>query len=72
MSSQVAVICDGALLSWRWLNPCLPMGRGELIPWLALLVCEAFALPIKLSLSQPMSFLIFTLLILSPIPPGGE
>ena len=29
----------------------------------------AFTLPIKMSLSQPMSFLIFTLLILSPIPP---
>jgi len=31
----------------------------------------AFVLPIKLSLSQPVSLLTFTLLILSPLPPGG-
>ena len=37
----------------------------------ALLVRVAFALPIKLSLSQPTSFLTFTLPILSPIPPVG-
>jgi len=23
------VTCDGAQLSWRWLNSCLPMGSGE-------------------------------------------
>ena len=62
---------DGALLSWRWLNTCLPMGKSELIPCFALLVHVAFALPIELSLSQPMSFLTFTLPILSPIPLGG-
>jgi len=32
----------------------------------------AFALPIKLSLSQPMSVVTFTLLILSPIRLGEE
>jgi len=37
----------------------------------ALLARLAFTLPIKLSLSQPMSFLTFTLLILFPIPLGG-
>jgi len=47
------------------------MGSGELIPCFALLVCAAFALPIKLSLPQPMSYLIFTLPIHSPFPPGG-
>ena len=34
--------------------------------------CESFALPIKLSLCQPTSFLTFTLLILSPVPLKGE
>jgi len=37
----------------------------------ALLACMAFALPIKPSLSQPMSFLAFALSILSPIPLEG-
>jgi len=37
-----------------------------------LLAHMAFALPVKLSLSQPMSFLTFPLLILSPIPLGGS
>ena len=72
LSSQVAIRRDGALLSWRWLNTCLLMGSGKLIPCLALLACTAFALPIKLSLSQPMNFLTFTLPILSPILTQGE
>jgi len=71
LSSQVIVTCDGALLSWGWLNIRLPVGSGERIPSFALLVGVAFALPIKPSLSQPMSFLTFALLILSPIPLGG-
>jgi len=33
---------------------------------------SASALPIKLSLSQPVSFLTFTIPILSPIQPGGS
>ena len=72
LSSQVTVTHDGALLSWRWLNTCLPMRRSEWIPCFALLACTAFALPIKLSLSQPMSFLTFTLPILFPIPLVGN
>ena len=48
------------------------MGSCELVPWFGLLVRSAFALPVKLSLSQPMSFLTFILLVLSPIPPGGS
>jgi len=47
------------------------MGSSEIIPYSALLVNTAFALSIKLSLSQPMSFLTFTLPILSPIPLWG-
>lgn len=47
------------------------MGNGKLIPWFALLVHAAFALPIILvSLSQLMSFLTFTVLICSLT--GGE
>ena len=72
LSSQVTIRCDGALLSWRWLNTCLLMGSSEWIPCFALLVRGAFASPIKLSWSQPTVFFNFTLLILSPIPPEGN
>jgi len=48
------------------------MESSELIPLLALLAHEAFALPVNLSLPQPRSFLTFTLPILSPIPLWGE
>lgn len=44
------------------LKALLPIGRREWISY--------FVLPIKLSVPQPMSFLPFTLLILSPIPTG--
>ena len=71
MSSQVTITREGALLSWGWLNAGLPMGRGEGMPCFALLACAAFAFPIKLSLSQPTSFLTLTLPILSPIPWRG-
>ena len=44
--------------------------------WMNSSLCSActcsFALPIKLSLSQPRSFLTFTLPVLSPIPPRGR
>ena len=72
LPSQVTITRDGALLSWRWLNTCLPMGNSGWIPCFVLIVYVAFALPIKLPLSEPMSFLTFTLLILSLIPPGGS
>jgi len=54
------------------LNPCLLMGSSEFIPYFTLLAHAAFALPIKLSLSQPTSLLTFTLLILPPSPTGWE
>jgi len=66
LSSQVTVMLDGALLSCRWLNTCLPVGSSEWIPYFALLACAVFSLPIKLLLSQPVCFLTFTILILSP------
>lgn len=58
----------------RWQNTCLPMGGGELIPGFAFSLRAPLALPIKLSLSQPnpMRFLPFTFLILSPIPLRGS
>lgn len=55
--------CDAALLSWAWVNICPAMERDEF-----LLVCTAFALPIRLSVSQPMSCLTFTLSIISSHP----
>ena len=72
LSSQVTVRCDGARLCWGWLSTCLPLARAEWIPWVALPACTALALPIKLSLSQPTSFLTFTLPISSPVPPVGS
>jgi len=72
VSSKVTITDDGVLLTWRWLNTCLPNGRSEQILCFALLLCAAFALCIKLSLSQPMNFLIFTLLVLSSIPLQGS
>lgn len=68
---QVPGTCDGALLSWKWLYTCLPMGRGELIPCFALPVYVASAFPIKLSIAQPTNSPTFTLLILSLIPLVG-
>ena len=61
------ITCDGAL----------PPGDGfpprEIVDrFLVLLVCMVFALPVELSISQPMSFLAFTLLILSLILLVGE
>ena len=72
LSSQVTVMCDGTLLSWRWLNTFLPMGCNELIPWFTLLACIAFTLLIELALSRHTSFLTFTLLLPSPTPLEGE
>lgn len=46
------------------LKTCLTMGSSKLIPHFALLEYEAFALTIKLYLSQPVTFLTFTHLIL--------
>lgn len=50
----------------------LPMGSDVPIPHFALLVYTAFTLPTKVSPSQPMSFLSFALLILSPTPLQGN
>ena len=59
-------MCDGALLSQAWLNTCLPW---EALNEFLVLLClgVTFAFPIKLPLSQPMSFPALTLLILSLI-----
>jgi len=67
MSSQVTVMRDGALLSWRWLNIDLLVGSSEGIGFFCLAAAHSFILPIKISLSQPISFLTFTLPNLSPI-----
>ena len=48
LSSQVAFTWDGALLSWRWLNSCLPAGSSEWVPYFSSVACTAFAFPIKL------------------------
>lgn len=51
---QSTVTLNEALLSWRYLNICLLMGNGELIPHFALPVCTASVLSIKPPLSPPM------------------
>jgi len=45
---------------------------SEFLDLLCSLASAAFALLIKQSLPQPTSFLSFTLLTLSPIPPGEK
>lgn len=55
-----------ALLSWQWLNTCLPLGN-EWIPCFALLICSAFAFPINLPLPQTRGFLTFPAVVLSPV-----
>ena len=67
LSSQVTI---RVLLSWRWLNSCLPVGSGDWIPCLALLVCVAFVLPFKPSLSQHRVFSHLYSSDSCPIPPG--
>lgn len=59
---------DAALLSWRYLNTCLLLGS----PCSAVLVCMAFAFPIKLSLAQPRAFPAFTPMIPSLTPLVGR
>ena len=72
LSSKVTMTSGEALLFCRWLNVCLQHANSEWIPYFSLLVWSASALPIKLSLSQPTSFLTFTFSILSPILLWGE
>jgi len=67
LSSQVAVTCDGALLSRKRLNTCLTMGSSEYILYFALIAHIAFALPVKLSLTPPTSFLTSALLFPTPL-----
>lgn len=67
MSSEVTVMHDGTMLSWRWLNTCLPLGTGEGILCSVLLLYVSFALPIKLLFYQPIRFFTSTLLIFSLI-----
>lgn len=59
LSSQVAATCDRALLSWEWLNTCLPLRSGKWsLVFLYLLNCLYLNPPV-------LSY--FTLLILSHI-----
>ena len=73
MSSQVTGTREGALLSRRWLNTCLPMGSREPIPCFALLCFALLCLRARLLLYllnclslAPRVFRAF------PLPPGGE
>ena len=67
LSSQVTIMRDGALLSWRWLNTCLLMGSSEWIPCFALLVCTAFALLLSCLYLNPR---VFSLLLFWFSPPS--
>lgn len=67
--SHVSFRGDEALLSWGKLNNRLLMGAVERNSSFALHAWAAFAFHIELMLLQPMSFLTFSLLGLSPIPP---
>lgn len=51
----LAITCEEALLSCRWLSTCLPMGSSG-FPYFSLPVHEAFAFSSELPLSQHASF----------------
>lgn len=70
LSSRLNIKGNRILFFWRWLNICASMGSGEWIPDFALLMWVSFALPVKLSMSQPTNFLTFAFQILFSIPPG--
>lgn len=42
---QITTTCDGALLSWSWLNTCLTTANGEGIPCFALFVFTIYLNP---------------------------
>lgn len=58
------IIMWQAILPWKWLSICLPIGRSKQISCFALLEHTTLAFSIKLSLFQCMSSFTFTLLIL--------
>lgn len=74
MLSVLALVCS--ISSYMCWGPALlemaelPMESGEWIPCLTLPLCVVFALSIRLSLSQLISFPIFSLLVLSYIIRG--
>lgn len=73
LSSQVTVVHDGALLSWERLNTCLLMWSSEWMPhFFFAFFCAAFVWDVKLPLSHPTGFLIFTLLALFPPSDWGQ
>lgn len=55
LSSQTTVMHDEAEISCKWLNIYLLIKSNEWIPYLALLVLRAPALPTKLPLSHETS-----------------
>lgn len=67
LSSQVTLMHYGALLSRTWLNIYLSTGSSELIPCF---MCVAFTFLFKLSSSQLLSSLVFTLPIIFPSSTG--
>lgn len=56
------------LLSSEWLGISVPLESTEWIPLFALIVHSAFPLPVKLSLSWPVSLLTFLAFPQSPSP----
>lgn len=64
----LAITCEEALLSCRWLSTCLPMGSSG-FPYFSLPVHEAFAFLVN-SLYLNTQVFLFTLLIPLHIPLG--
>ena len=68
-SSQVTVRHDGALLAWRWLNTCLPMGSSEWIPCFAFLARMVFLYLLSCLYLNPR---VFSLLPFQFSPPSHQ
>lgn len=62
LSSQITVICDGSLISWRWLNICLSMGNTKLILLLLCLCMWLLLLLLKCLHINPWVFWILSFL----------
>lgn len=71
LSSQVTVMHEEALLSWKQPNICLLIGSSEWILYFALLAHAAFPLPMRLPSLKTTNVCRFTLSILPPLTLEG-
>ena len=67
---QVTVTHDGALLSWKWLNTCLPMGSSGCIPYFACLSTQLLLYRLCIHIVSITYFLIADFLLIPGTQPA--